>query len=61
MRASQFLALPALLRSAVLAYTPLGSDSLAALHPATEADFNSDDGNLLAPILIPRVAGSAGS
>ncbi|RMZ02792.1 hypothetical protein D0860_07065 [Hortaea werneckii] len=61
MRASQFLALPALLRSAVLAYTPLGSDSLAALHPATEADFNSDDGDLLAPILIPRVPGSAGS
>ncbi|EMC94721.1 hypothetical protein BAUCODRAFT_44395, partial [Baudoinia panamericana UAMH 10762] len=52
--------LPAILRQ-VVAYTTLTDDSLRALRPATDDDFNIRTGKLLAPILIPRVPGTAGS
>lgn len=55
----QFLALPALLRTA-LAYSTLSDQSLEAL-PSPGNDFDIHDGALLAPILIPRVPGSEGS
>lgn len=46
----------------VLAYSPLSDDTLLHLLPQPEtADFDIQTGTLLAPILIPRVPGTAGS
>ena len=44
----------------VLAYTTLSDNALRSLPDAGD-DFNIDHGKLLAPILIPRVPGTAGS
>ncbi|KAK3693738.1 peptidase family M28-domain-containing protein [Podospora appendiculata] len=46
--------------AAALAYTPLSDDSLRRI-PSGGADFDIDSGALLAPILTPRVPGTAGS
>ncbi|KAK3113542.1 hypothetical protein LTR53_009062 [Teratosphaeriaceae sp. CCFEE 6253] len=61
MRLSTLLLLPAALRTAVLAYTPLSNTSLHALPAPSPADFNIHAGGLLAPILVPRVPGTPGS
>lgn len=53
------LALHHLLISPVIAYTAL-SDHFLGLVPSGGADFDIDNGKLLAPILIPRVAGTPG-
>ncbi|KAI0888205.1 peptidase family M28-domain-containing protein [Annulohypoxylon maeteangense] len=53
------LALHHLLISPVVAYTAL-SDHFLQLVPSGGADFDIDNGKLLAPILIPRVAGTPG-
>ncbi|KAI1458078.1 peptidase family M28-domain-containing protein [Annulohypoxylon moriforme] len=53
------LALHHLLISPVIAYTAL-SDHFLKLVPSGGADFDIDNGKLLAPILIPRVAGTPG-
>ncbi|KAI2469660.1 peptidase family M28-domain-containing protein [Annulohypoxylon bovei var. microspora] len=53
------LALHHLLISPVIAYTAL-SDHFLKLVPSGGADFEIDNGKLLAPILIPRVAGTPG-
>lgn len=52
--------LPSLLRAWTLAYTPL-SDSTLRLLPAPGDDFDIHTGDLLAPILVPRVPGTPGS
>ncbi|KAK3336148.1 peptidase family M28-domain-containing protein [Cercophora scortea] len=44
-----------------LAYTPLSDDSLRRIPPGAAADFDIATGALLAPILTPRVPGTAGS
>ena len=51
-----------LVSSVALAYVPLTDDTLLnrLAHPDT-ADFDIHTGNLLAPILIPRVPGTEGS
>lgn len=53
------LCLPPLLRSSI-AYTLLSDDSLRAI-PSPGNDFDIHNGKILAPILIPRVPGTAGS
>ncbi|KAI1205020.1 peptidase family M28-domain-containing protein [Annulohypoxylon truncatum] len=53
------LALHHLLISPVIAYTAL-SDHFLKLVPSGGTDFDIDNGKLLAPILIPRVAGTPG-
>ncbi|KAL2439047.1 Glutaminyl-peptide cyclotransferase [Exophiala dermatitidis] len=46
----------------VLSYTPLSENTLLHLLPQPKtADFDIHTGNLLAPILIPRVPGTPGS
>lgn len=55
----RFLALPSVLRVAV-AYTTLSNPSLEAL-PSPGDDFDIHNGDILAPILRPRVPGTAGS
>ncbi|KIV78104.1 hypothetical protein PV11_09859 [Exophiala sideris] len=46
----------------VLAYSPLSDDTLLNRLPRPDtADFDIHSGNLLAPILIPRVPGTPGS
>lgn len=42
------------------AYTPLSDETLKSL-PKAGSDFDIHNGSLLAPILIPRVAGTTGS
>lgn len=54
-----FLALHQLLVLPVVAYTAL-SDNFLRLVPSGGDDFDIDNGKLLAPILIPRVAGTPG-
>ncbi|KAI1769392.1 glutaminyl-peptide cyclotransferase [Hypoxylon sp. FL1150] len=54
-----FLALHQLLVLPVVAYTAL-SDNFLKLVPSGGDDFDIDHGKLLAPILIPRVAGTPG-
>lgn len=54
-----FLALHQLLVLPVVAYTAL-SDNFLKLVPSGGDDFDIDNGKLLAPILIPRVAGTPG-
>ncbi|KAI1777325.1 peptidase family M28-domain-containing protein [Hypoxylon cercidicola] len=54
-----FLALHQLLILPVVAYTAL-SDNFLKLVPSGGDDFDIDNGKLLAPILIPRVAGTPG-
>ncbi|KAI2602371.1 peptidase family M28-domain-containing protein [Hypoxylon sp. NC1633] len=54
-----FLALHQLLISPVVAYTAL-SDHFLKLVPSGGADFDIENGKLLAPILIPRVSGTPG-
>ncbi|KAI1411122.1 peptidase family M28-domain-containing protein [Hypoxylon sp. FL1857] len=53
------LALHQLLISPVIAYTAL-SDHFLRLVPSGGADFDIENGKLLAPILIPRVPGTPG-
>ncbi|KAI1141830.1 peptidase family M28-domain-containing protein [Hypoxylon sp. FL0543] len=53
------LALHQLLISPVIAYTAL-SDHFLRLVPSGGADFDIENGTLLAPILIPRVPGTPG-
>ncbi|KAK5163163.1 uncharacterized protein LTR77_010947 [Saxophila tyrrhenica] len=60
MRVHHLLLLPAILRSAVLAYTPLSESTIQGL-PSPGKDFDIKDGALLSPILIPRVPGTPGS
>lgn len=51
-----------LLAFEALAYSPLSDDTLLNRLPRPDnADFDIHTGNLLAPILIPRVPGTAGS
>ncbi|KAI5803766.1 peptidase M28 [Geopyxis carbonaria] len=50
-----------LLTTTASAFTALSPASLKALGPATPADFDHETGALLAPILIPRVPGTANS
>src|SRR5882757_485064 len=45
----------------VLAYAPLSDETLHKLPRPDTADFDIHTGNLLAPILIPRVPGTEGS
>lgn len=59
MKLSALLALPPILRSA-LAYSALSDASLKSL-PYPGADFDIEDGSLLAPILQVRVPGTPGS
>lgn len=61
-KAESSLALIALLVLQVAAYVPLSEDTiLNRLVKPDNADFNIHTGNLLAPILIPRVPGTEGS
>lgn len=53
------LSLACLLLS-IAAFTPLSDDALRAL-PSAGADFDIHNGDILAPILIPRVPGTPGS
>lgn len=50
----------ALLALVVTAYTPLSDDTLRSL-PSAGADFDTESGAILSPILIPRVPGTPGS
>src|ERR1700761_2832840 len=56
------ISLVSLLSFGVLAYVPLSDDTiLNRLAQPDTADFDIHTGNLLAPILIPRVPGTEGS
>ncbi|KAL6242300.1 hypothetical protein RBB50_010848 [Rhinocladiella similis] len=59
---TRWLLISVLLFLNVIAYTPLSDDTLLNRLPRPDtADFDIRTGNLLAPILIPRVPGTPGS